>query len=451
MRLIPGSLLWRTLILVVLAMVLSQASAMWLLHEYVTRPRMETAIGQFVLHLKTIHAALQTMEPAQQNHFIARVAEQEGIRIRPVRGQEPMRPAPDLPAMRIFRERLHEHFGPGAEVFVRDREGRRPRDADKRAEAEARPRLVWVRLPASEREFWVAIPRTRVERDTSTAFIAWGMAGLAIAILATLLLVWRLNRPLHELARAAAALGRGRVPPPVAETGPTEIRAVARAFNQMKEDLQKSERERATFLAGISHDLRTPLTRMRLDVEMLEDKVDPAVQRGMVSDLNDMNAIIDQFIDFTRTESAEPLSPVNLAEMARSSAERAARSGATVRCELDEVPVLALRPLAMQRLIDNLLGNAARHAGGEITLRTALEAERVVVAVLDRGPGIAPGMVERLKEPFTRLDASRSGSSGAGLGLAIASRIATLHGGTLELLPREGGGLEARASFPTVS
>jgi two-component system, OmpR family, osmolarity sensor histidine kinase EnvZ len=452
-RLIPGSLLWRTLIVVVLAMVLSQATAMWLLNEYVTRPRMETAIGQFVLHLKTIHAALQTMEPAQQNHFIARVAEQEGIRIRPVRGREPMRPAPDLPAMRVFRERLHEHFGPGAEVFVRDREGRRPlpREADMRPEAEARGRLVWVRLPASEREFWVAIPRARVERDTSTAFVAWGLAGLAIAILATLLLVWRLNRPLHELARAAASLGRGRIPPPVAEAGPTEIRAVARAFNQMNEDLQKSERERATFLAGISHDLRTPLTRMRLDVEMLEDKVDPAVQRGMVSDLNDMNAIIDQFIDFTRSESAEALSPVNLAEMARSSAERAARSGATVRCELDEVPMLALRPLAMQRLIDNLLGNAARHAGGEITLCTSLEGERVVVSVLDRGPGIAPQMVERLKQPFTRLDASRSGSSGAGLGLAIANRIATLHGGTLELLPRDGGGLEARVSFPSSS
>jgi two-component system osmolarity sensor histidine kinase EnvZ len=102
----------------------------------------------------------------------------------------------------------------------------------------------------------------------------------------------------------------------------------------------------------------------------------------------------------------------------------------------------------MQRLIDNLLGNAARHAGGEITLRVAREGERVVLAVLDRGPGIPPEMVERLKEPFTRLDASRSGSSGAGLGLAIADRIARLHGGTLELLPRAGGGLEARVSFP---
>ncbi|MEO7743566.1 MAG: ATP-binding protein [Usitatibacter sp.] len=482
MRLFPGSLLWRTLIVVVLAMVLSQAIAMWLLNQYVTRPRMESAIGQFVLHLKTVHAALQTMGPGQQNHFIARVAEQEGIRILPVRGFEPMRPAPDRPQLRVFRERLREQFGPDTEVYVRGADARGPRpdperrpnpgdgldpgklavpdvkpegerrpEGEQRGEAEGRPRVLWVKLPAREREFWVGIPRARIERDTAGAFIAWGVAGLGIAILATFLLMWRLNRPLSELARAASALGRGRSPAPVSETGPSEIRDVARAFNQMTDDLQKNERERATFLAGISHDLRTPLTRLRLDVEMLEDKVDGAVQRGMVSDLNDMNAIIDQFLDFTRTEAAEPISAVNLAKIARSSAERAARSGAQVRCELDEVPMLAMRPLATQRLIDNLLGNASKHAGGEVLLRTATEGDRVVLAVLDRGPGIAPEMVARLKQPFTRLDESRSGSSGAGLGLAIASRIASLHGSQLELLPRKGGGLEARVSFPTVS
>jgi two-component system osmolarity sensor histidine kinase EnvZ len=271
---------------------------------------------------------------------------------------------------------------------------------------------------------------------------------LALAILATFFIVWRLNRPLAQLARAAVKLGRGGDPAPIEEKGPSEIRAVARAFNQMKDDLQKSQRERATFLAGISHDLRTPLSRMRLEVEMLDGKVEPASQRGMVEDLDDMNAIIDQFIDFSRSEAAEPLSPVNLSELAHACAERAARSGLQVRTEAGPVPELKLRPLAMQRLVDNLLGNAARHAGGEVLLRTGAQDGSAFLAVLDRGPGIPTAMVDHLKQPFTRRDEARSGSSGAGLGLAIANRVATLHGGRLDLLPRDGGGLEARLTLP---
>ena len=441
MRLVPGSLLWRTLFVLVAALALSQAAALWLLNEYVTKPRMATGIGQFVSHLKTINAALTTMAAPQQEQFIASLAEREGIRITPVRGTERMRPADDIPQLQVFRERVRALFGPDTDVYVRDNEGRRAAGAD------PRPRVLWIKLTAGERGFWVAFPRGRIERDTASAFAAWGVAVVAIAILGTFFIVWRLNRPLGELARAAEKLGKGGQPAPVAETGPSEIRAVARAFNQMKDDLRGAERERATFLAGISHDLRTPLSRLRLDVEMLEGKVDAAVQRGMVDDLGDMNAIIDQFIDFTRSEGAEPRSFVDLSELARSCAERAARSAIQVRCELADVPLLMLRPLAMQRLVDNLVMNAERHGGGEITLRTTVTGRKVVLGVLDRGPGIPPDLVQQVKQPFRRRDESRSGSSGAGLGLAIADRVALLHGGRLDLLPREGGGLEARVTL----
>ena len=441
MKLLPASLLWRTLAVMIAALVLSQAAAMWLLHEYVTQPRHAARVGQFVSHLKTISAALATMDPAQQERFIAAIAEKEGIRIEPVSGNERMLPAEGVVPLRLFRQRIREIFGPQAEVYVRRA------DLGVRG-ARARPQVLWIRLPAGERDFWVAFPRGRIDRDPAVALLAWSAAGLAIAIAATFFLVYRLNRPLAELARAAAKLGKGGDPAPVAETGPSEIRAVARAFNQMKEDLQENQRERATFLAGVSHDLRTPLARLRLEVEMLEGKVAGDAQRGMVQDLDDMNAIIDQFIDFMRSEAAEPLAPVSLAELARSCAERAARGGAAVRCELEEIAPMMLRPLAMRRLVDNLLANAARHAGGEIVLRTARSPGHAVLSVLDRGPGIPEGQVARLKRPFTRRDEARSGSSGAGLGLAIADRVAALHGGTLELLPREGGGLEARVSLP---
>jgi len=198
----------------------------------------------------------------------------------------------------------------------------------------------------------------------------------------------------------------------------------------------------------VSHDLRTPLARLRLDLEMLEGRIDGEAQRGMVSDVEDMAAIIDQFVDFARSEATEAPAAVDVAELAHACAQRAARSGIEVKRELGEVPVMIGRPLAMQRLLDNLIANAARHGGGDVTLRAARVASGVVLSVLDRGPGISSRDAERLKQPFTRGDDARSGASGAGLGLAIVERIARIHGGRLDLLPREGGGLEARVSLP---
>jgi len=308
-----------------------------------------------------------------------------------------------------------------------------------------------VRLSAGGRAYWVAFPRNRVDRDNTDALLYWMLAGVAIAILATALIAWRLNRPLARLAKAAEDLGKGGDPPPVPETGPSEVRAVATAFNRMKESLKNEERERTTFLAGISHDLRTPLSRLRLDVEMLEGRVEPGTQNGMVSDIEDMNAIIDQFIDYARSEATEAFSPVDLSSLARECAERVARTGAQVKCELAGVPVLMLRPLAMQRLVDNLIQNAVRHGGGEILVRTASAGREATLSVLDRGPGIPAQDIERLKEPFTRRDEARSGRSGAGLGLAIVARIAKAHGARFDLAPREGGGLAASVSFPVAA
>lgn len=427
-----GSFFWRTLAVLVVALVASQAASFWLFRQQVQQPRMMMGIGHFVSHLKTIHAALNTLPPGAEREFIDRLAEREGIRVMPARGEMPGRPAGDRPGMHMFRERLKALFGEDTEVFVRP----------------GAPGEFWVRLHAGEREFWVAFPRSRVDRDNTDALLYWMLAGVAIAIGATGLIAWRLNRPLARLARAAEDLGKGGDPEPVPESGPSEVRAVARAFNRMKESLKHEERERTTFLAGISHDLRTPLARLRLDVEMLEGRVEPGTQKGMVTDIEDMNAIIDQFIDYARSEATEAFAPVDLSSLARDCCERAARAGAQVKCELAELPVLMLRPLAARRLVDNLLQNAVKHAGGEILVRTASRGGEASVAVLDRGPGIAPAEIERLKEPFTRRDEARSGRSGAGLGLAIVARIAKAHGARFDLLPRDGGGLEARVAFP---
>ena len=427
-----GSFFWRTLAVLVIALVASQAASFWLFRQQVQQPRWAMGIGQFVSHLKTIHAALNTLPPGAEREFIAQLAEKEGIRVFPARGNEPGRPASDMPGMRMFRERIKSLFGDDTEVFVRP----------------GAPGVLWVRLHAGNRDFWVAFPRNRVERDNTDALLYWMLAGVAIATFATALIAWRLNRPLARLARAAQDLGKGGDPPPVPETGPSEVRAVARAFNSMKESLKNEERERTTFLAGISHDLRTPLARLRLDVEMLEGRVEPGTQAGMVADIGDMNAIIDQFIDYARSEATEAFEATSLSSLARECAERAARTGARVSCEAAEAPVLMLRPLAVRRLVDNLIQNAVKHGGGEILVRTAASDREVTLTVLDRGPGIPPEDMERLKEPFTRRDEARSGRSGAGLGLAIVARIAKAHGARFDLAPRAGGGLSASVAFP---
>jgi two-component system, OmpR family, osmolarity sensor histidine kinase EnvZ len=236
--LLPRSLLARTLLVVVAALVLSQAASLYLLHEHVMAPRNAFGIGQFVSHLKTIGAALQTMSPEQQQEFITRIAEKEGIRLSIARGNERMRPAPDVPPVRVFRERVRDIFGTEADVYVRER-------SDPADEPARRRQALWIKLPAGEREFWVAFPRGRIDRDPTAALLAWSVAGLGIAVLATFFIVWRLNRPLAELARAADRLGGGADPPPVAEAGPSEVRAVTRAFNRMQEGLQKDCRRAA--------------------------------------------------------------------------------------------------------------------------------------------------------------------------------------------------------------
>ena len=213
----------------------------------------------------------------------------------------------------------------------------------------------------------------------------------------------------------------------------------------MREDLATVERERATFLAGVSHDLRTPLSRLRLGIEMLP--ADKTTRDDLEKDIEDINDVIEQFMDFARDESRELLAAVDVNALVRDAASRAERSGAKISLELAQVPPVKLRAMAVRRVLGNLLDNAMKHAGPEITVRTLKTGNEISLCVLDRGAGIPPADIERLKQPFTRLDAARSGASGAGLGLAIVERIAKIHGGALQLLPRVGGGLEARVTL----
>ncbi len=437
MKFLPQSLFSRAALVIVFALLLSQGVSVFLFRYYSREPRVQLGAIGFVSQLKTLRAALETLPDASQNEFLQRLREEKGLRVYRNR-DEALLPAPEGPALRTARERLRDEFGPDTDIFVR---------ASPKADA---PPVLVVRFGVGGNIFFAVFPRARiVEPDYSWAWIDWAVAGGLTALAGALFLMWRVNRPLKALADAARQLGQGKATLPVTEMGPSEVRAVAVAFNQMREDLARLDRERATFLAGVSHDLRTPLSRLRLGIEMLP--AEPATRTDLERDIGDINSIIDQFMDFARGESSEARQPVNLNQLAAGARERAARSGIRVTLETSDLPPLMLRPLAMQRAIDNLINNAARHGGGEVTAKAGLDGTSQTLSVLDRGPGIPVSEVERLKQPFTRLDSSRSGESGAGLGLAIVERIARMHAARFDLLPRAGGGTEARLTFPAVS
>lgn len=436
--LIPRSLLARTALVMVLALVASQLVSIALFRYYSREPRVQLAAIGFVQQLKTIRAALETMPPERQRDFIQRLREERGMRVFRMREEEPMEIAPELPALRVPREKLKEEFGESAEIFVRTR----PQKPDA-------PPILITRLPVRDQTFFVVFPRGRViEQDYTWAWVGWGVFGGVLALAAAVFLMGRVNRPLKALVAAAKDLGQGRSTAPVTEMGPSEVKAVAVAFNQMREDLARVDRERATFLAGVSHDLRTPLARLRLAVEMLE--ADPATREDIERDIGDINSVIDQFLDFARDESTDPIEPIDVIAFVSQVVSRAKRSGVDVTLEAGMPFTASLRAMSLKRVLNNLIDNAHKHAGGEIVVRVEHRADDkpFSLVVLDRGPGIAPTEVERLKQPFTRLDSSRAGASGAGLGLAIVERIARLHGASFDIVPREGGGTEARVRFP---
>jgi len=191
------------------------------------------------------------------------------------------------------------------------------------SERDGKPGL-WLSFDIDDDEYWLRIPRGRVERQIALRWLGWGALALALSLLAAYFLVSRLSRPLRALAASAEEIGKGKTPEPVSESGPEEIRTLSRAFNQMSTDLARLDADRALILAGVSHDLRTPLSRLRLGLEM--SGADPQLKDGMTADIEEMDRIINQFLDFARTDGGEAPQHADLSAIA---AEVASTTGAT--------------------------------------------------------------------------------------------------------------------------
>ncbi len=432
MTLWPRTLLWRSVLLIAVVMIIAHLAWLEILRVSEREPRAHQVAQQIVSVVNLTRAALINAQPAKRIDLLRDLSREEGIQVYVGQPEERVAPLPNRQFLKTVETDLKRRLGPGTRLAV-SRDG---------------VRGTWVSFEIDDEEYWVFLPRSRLERRETLRWIGWGALVLALSLVGAALIVARVNRPLKALTRAAAEVGRGRAPEAIPETGPMEIRMLAGAFNQMTADLKRADDERALLLAGVSHDLRTPLSRIRLGIEMLQGKEDTAIASGMVQDIDDIDVAINQFLDFARVGQGEAVvTDGDLNAIVRSIGERYARSGKPFDLRLSELPPLPLRPLAIQRLVANLIDNALRHGNGSVEVRTAAEGGHAVIEVLDRGPGIPPEAVERMMRPFTRMDSARS-SSGTGLGLAIVERIVHMHGGTIQLKPRAGGGLHARIELP---
>lgn len=310
--------------------------------------------------------------------------------------------------------------------------------------------ILWMQIDALPNSL-IRIPLSELQEEDFAPLFRNSLI-MALLVLAGGWLFIRLqNRPLTALENAAKLVGQGEIPPPLPEKGASEIRSVTRAFNQMAKGIQELEQDRTLLMAGISHDIRTPLTRIRLATEMMSPE-DSYLAEGIISDTEECNEIISQFMDYLKPVNTQSFEPLSLNDI--SSDIVSSEGGYEIQIDFD--PMARIKdiegsPIAIKRAITNLVVNAVRYGNGWVKVTTGMTADNKLawVTVEDNGPGIEPDQISRLFEPFTRGDTAR-GSEGTGLGLAIVKRIISQHHGSVSISNRSEGGLKAQVSFPAV-
>ncbi len=295
----------------------------------------------------------------------------------------------------------------------------------------------------------VMSPERRLFTPTSYIFILW-MIGSAIVLFAVAILFMRNQiRPIKRLAAAADSLGKGRDVLNFKMEGATEVRQAASAFLLMRERIQRQITQRTEMLAGVSHDLRTPLTRMKLALDMVAEMsgCDPEIEE-LMADVAEMEAMIEGYLAFARGEGAELVQPTDLSRLLNETAASARREGTEVTLSVEPLMTLPLRPNAMRRCVANLLSNAGRHAG-TAWVRAERRGGAIEIIIDDDGPGIPAAAREDVFKPFFRMDRSRNlATGGSGLGLTIARDVVRSHGGDITLDDSPYGGLRAIIRLP---
>lgn len=430
---LPRTMLTRTFLLVSLLIFVSVATWITLFALAEREPRARQLAELTVSVVNLTNAALIAAEPAKRQNLLRDFAESEGVHIYPAEPTDVVAPLPDDFFFRLMRETAGPQLPPDTRFAgaVNGQEG------------------IWVSFSidySGEDYYWLMLPGEHAESEFPWHWLGWGGASLALALLVAWLIVSRVTQPLRVLSRAASEVGQGRYPEPIPERGAQELRQLAETFNHMADALQRNDAERAEVLAGISHDLRTPLTRLRLEAEMSIG--DDDARLAAVADIEQLDAILAQFLDYARNGQGEACEPTDLNALLQPIVQAFGRNTPLAATHWGDLPEIPVQRKALIRAVTNLLENARKYGGGEIALLTRQAGDEIAIEVQDRGPGIPAAEVERLKRPFTRLENARTNTTGTGLGLAIVERVARLHGGRLDLANRPGGGLIATLRLP---
>jgi len=430
-RLLPRSLFGRTLLIIVIPTLITLAAATFVFfdrHWYTVTNRMTYALAGDVAVTVNL---LQNSHNADNTASIIRLADDKmNLFISFAPGE-------------TLDHTAHESFNPLRNILraaLNDRLSY-PFDIDMRSSMEE----VAIKVGVPEGVYTILSPERRIYTPTTEVFIAW-MTGSSI-LLSTIALLFMRNqiRPIRRLADAAEAIGKGRDVPWFKLEGAAEVRQAAAALMVMRDRLKRQMTQRTAMLAGVSHDLRTPLTRMRLQLEMMRDS---SATQELNTDIDDMESMLEAYLAFARGEEAEAAVEVDLGELLSEVVAAVQRQNPRIRLNAPRNAKVVLRRSAMKRCLANLVGNAARY-GKQAHINVALRDHAVDIVIDDDGPGVRPEQREEVFRPFMRLETSRNPATGGiGLGLTIARDIARSHGGDVVLEDSPLGGLRARVWLP---
>ncbi|EOD57116.1 two-component system sensor histidine kinase EnvZ [Aeromonas molluscorum] len=306
--------------------------------------------------------------------------------------------------------------------------------------------IIWIQPPQAS-TIWLRVPLTEIDDDDIQPLMFY----LSVLLVVTLFAAWRfarqLMRPLEELEAGAIAVARGQFPDALNEQGSRELRRLTRSFNHMSHSIKELIEERNLMMAGVSHDLRTPLTRIRLATEMMSSR-EEGLKESINADIDETNAIIDQFIDYIRPAGSVETRPIDLTQLIHDVLLLQGEQDLELELALPPEAVLVeCHPLGLRRVLNNLCGNAQRYGARRVQAELRDDGHWVRLRISDDGPGIPEADYQRVLRPFTQGNQARTGG-GSGLGLAIVAKIVAQHHGTLRLGVSDWNGLLVEIRLP---